>query len=78
MVNNYFIVTAFILRTGLPLFPPPNEVWGNIFSSMCQEFCTWGMGVGGSGIPPCITGGMPACLAAGLQGDLQAHTQGGS
>ena len=37
---------------------------GNIFRSMCQEFCPWG---GGGCIPACIAGGIPACLAAGLQ-----------
>ena len=36
---------------------------GNIFTSMCQEFCPRGGGV----IPACIAGGIPACLAAGLQ-----------
>ena len=33
---------------------------GNIFSTMCQEFCSWW-----GGIPACITGGIPACLAVG-------------
>ena len=42
---------------------------GNIFRSVCQEFCSWGQG----GNPACIAGGIPACLAG-----LQAHTQGGS
>ena len=37
---------------------------GNIFTSMCQEFCSQGR----CAIPACIAGGIPACLAAGLQG----------
>ena len=36
---------------------------GNIFTSVCQEFCSQG-----GAIPACIAGGIPACLAAGLQG----------
>ena len=36
---------------------------GNIFTSVCQEFCS----CGGVGIPACIAGSIPACLAAGLQ-----------
>ena len=51
---------------------------GNIFRSVCQEFCSQG-----GGIPVCLAGGIPACLA-GLQGvgipaclaSFQAHTQG--
>ena len=39
---------------------------GNIFSSVCQEFCSQG------GIPACIAGGIPACLA-GLQGVVSQH-----
>ena len=35
---------------------------GNIFRSVCQEFCLWG-----DGIPPCLAGGIPACLG-GFQG----------
>ena len=35
---------------------------GNIFSSVCQEFCSQARG---GGIPACIAGGIPACLAVG-------------
>ena len=38
---------------------------GNIFTSVCQEFCSQGEG---GAIPACTAGGIPACLAAGLQG----------
>ena len=58
---------------------------GNIFSSVCQEFCTWGGGScrfsgGGlvSGYPsmPCrFPGPHPRWSLRGL-GDLQAHTGG--
>ena len=55
---------------------------GNIFRSMCQEFCSGGV------IPACLAGGIPACLCRspgphpegslrGLAGGLQAHTRGG-
>ena len=49
---------------------------GDIFRSVCQEFCS-GRGMSG-GISACIAGGIPGCLAAGLRGGgIQAHTQGG-
>ena len=45
------------------LLPPTTKLGqGNIFRSMCQEFCSGG-GSGGGGIPACLAG-------------LQAHTQG--
>ena len=36
---------------------------GNIFRSVCQEFCSWG-------------GGIPACLA-GLKGEVEGSGLGG-
>ena len=54
---------------------------GNIFSSMCQEFCPQGEGWWWwyPSMPCSRGGGIPACLAgfqAHTQGGLQAHTQG--
>ena len=58
------------------LLPPTTKLGqGNIFRSMCQEFCSWG----GGGNPACI-----ASLQANTQGEvegsglggLQAHIQG--
>ena len=53
---------------------------GNIFRSVCQEFCS--QGGGGGGIPACIAG-LQAHTQGGSWGvwpggDRQAHTQGGS
>ena len=62
--------------------PPAKKLGqGNIFRSMCQEFCSRGRGRGGS--PGQHPGGRLRGLAGGLQahtqGDLQAHTwEGGS
>ena len=48
---------------------------GNIFRSVCQEFCSQR---GGGAIPACIAGGsgIPACLAAGLGGVSQYAFRG--
>ena len=43
---------------------------GNIFKSVCQEFCLQG----GGGIPTCLAGGIPACLA--WKGCLGPHPGG--
>ena len=57
--------------------PPTTKLGqGNIFRSVCKEFCPWG----GGGIPACLAG-----LQAHTQGEvkgsglggLEAHTQGG-
>ena len=67
--NNRFVPLLNLL---LLLLPPANESLGqgNIFRSVCQEFCPWG-----GAILACTAGGIPTYLAAGLQGVSQHALQ---
>ena len=65
MQRHYGIMTsldssALLHNTFRCFFTARNEVGGgNIFRSVCQEFCLQA----GGGIPACLAGGIPACLA---------------
>ena len=48
---------------------------GNIFTSVCQEFCSQG-GSGHGGVP--VSGGVWSWGGACSQGGLQTHAQGGN
>ena len=70
--------------TGIFLPPATKLGQGNIFRSVCQEFCSQGGGSPGSHLGACwgvLAGGIQAHTqqdAGGLAGGgLQAHTQGG-
>ena len=69
-----YILQVMISKTFDTLLPPAGQ--GNIFRSVCQEFCSRGGGVGGGVIPACIAGGMPACLAGIKEGSPGPHPGG--
>ena len=64
---NYYLPLRYLIQRIIFTAHKQSLGQGNIFRSVCQEFCPQG----GGDIPTCIAGGIPACLAG-----LQAHTQG--